>query len=120
MKKLTEMSAMELNVVEKQIRKNGHENAIEADLDKMITSLDHKLGFGKYSDRTLREIITTDPQYVVWLIDKTSDKMSLLDDDMRVVNTVIHNMRMKSLVQRKNEILEEIKALDKKNTGKSK
>ena len=115
MKKLTEMTAIELQVVEKHLKKQVNENAIQEDLDKMITGLDHKLGFGKYSDRTLREITQIDPQYIVWLVDKTSDRMSLLDDDMRVINTIIHNMRLKSLVQRKNEIMAEIKLLDKQS-----
>ena len=37
-----------------------------------VLGLDDKIGFGKYKDMTLKEVIIKDWQYVKWAIDTTT------------------------------------------------
>lgn len=103
MKRLTEMNEAELKVVQKKINVDV-ENAIDKDIENLITSLESPLNFGKYKGKTLNQLIQVDPQYIVWMSENAKERLSLLPDDMRFLNITALQMRKLSAQMRKDEI----------------
>ena len=49
-----------------------------------ITTLNDIITFGKYKDKTVRQVLNTDAQYIKWLIENT-DKTCLPMKDIQLV-----------------------------------